>query len=102
MIRIRQIVLKYLVTIILIVPKKRTAILVNRLMVALKEALDKEGRNEMLKTTSSIGQFSSKNSKTYSMNEDDLRSMERRGQGGIGSQKARSYWRCYFNAVTCF
>ncbi|CAH1112177.1 unnamed protein product [Psylliodes chrysocephalus] len=83
----------------LIVPKKRTALLVNRLMVALKEAIDEEERS------SSLGQFPSKSSKIYPESEDDLRSsmdLQRRGHGNIGQQKGRNYWRCYFNAVTCF
>ncbi|XP_055707401.1 uncharacterized protein LOC129804271 [Phlebotomus papatasi] len=33
----------------------------------------------------------------------DLMDLERRGHGvALGPSKSRQYWRCYFNAVTCF
>ncbi|XP_056642628.1 uncharacterized protein LOC130898268 [Diorhabda carinulata] len=86
----------------LIVPKKRTAILMNRLMVALKEALENEGRKDTLRNGNNLDEFFSKTSMNYPMGEEDIRSMDRRGHGNMSTQKARSYWRCYFNAVTCF
>ncbi|CAG9861523.1 unnamed protein product [Phyllotreta striolata] len=76
----------------LIVPKKRTALLVNRLMVALKEAIDEDERSNGLKEYPSTPDA-------------DVRSsmdLQRRGHSAIGQQKGRNYWRCYFNAVTCF
>ncbi|XP_050298423.1 uncharacterized protein LOC126737533 [Anthonomus grandis grandis] len=80
-----------------IVPKKRTAMLVNRLMVALKDALEEDDRGRNGKPPGAYGNSIP----------EDVRSMDlqRRGhQSSItnGQNKARIYWRCYFNAVTCF
>ncbi|XP_019760349.1 uncharacterized protein LOC109537861 [Dendroctonus ponderosae] len=84
----------------MIVPKKRTALLVNRLMVALKDALEEEER-EKNPTISSV--FGSSGN-LYS---DDVRTMDLQRRGhqpslSNGQNKPRLYWRCYFNAVTCF
>ncbi|XP_030760543.1 uncharacterized protein LOC115885699 [Sitophilus oryzae] len=85
----------------MIVPKKRTALLVNTLMVALKDALEKEERERNSKL---LEKFGSLKGKIY--NSDDIRSMDlqRRGHQSItnGQVKGHNYWRCYFNAVTCF
>ncbi|XP_023011648.2 allatostatin double C isoform X1 [Leptinotarsa decemlineata] len=88
----------------LIVPKKRTAMLVNKLMVALKEAMEEDVREETFRNPNRLDGFSSRSSKHYLMSDDDVRSMDlqRRGHGGMGQQKGKNYWRCYFNAVTCF
>ncbi|KAJ8922901.1 hypothetical protein NQ315_001443 [Exocentrus adspersus] len=88
----------------MIVPKKRTALLVNRLMVALKEAMQDEEREEALKNNDSADKVASKSSRNYALSPQDIRSMDlqRRGHGNMGQQKGRIYWRCYFNAVTCF
>ncbi|XP_074037926.1 allatostatin double C isoform X2 [Leptinotarsa decemlineata] len=89
---------------LLIVPKKRTAMLVNKLMVALKEAMEEDVREETFRNPNRLDGFSSRSSKHYLMSDDDVRSMDlqRRGHGGMGQQKGKNYWRCYFNAVTCF
>ncbi|XP_018570793.1 uncharacterized protein LOC108910605 [Anoplophora glabripennis] len=88
----------------MIVPKKRTALLVNRLMVALKEAMQDEERQEALKNNDNLDRLSPRSNKNYALSPDEIRSMDlqRRGHGNIGQQKGRIYWRCYFNAVTCF
>ncbi|XP_011309550.1 uncharacterized protein AstCC [Fopius arisanus] len=81
------------------VATKRAALLLDRLMVALQKAVDEQG----------IGDSRG--------GRDILRSKSRLG-GTIGSQSGPSksgmdlqrrgpvngsvYWRCYFNAVTCF
>ncbi|KAJ8974017.1 hypothetical protein NQ317_006487 [Molorchus minor] len=87
----------------MIVPKKRTALLVNRLMVALKKAMEQDEKEDQLKRANSLNMFSRSN-KDYSLLSKDLRQMDlqRRGHGDVTQQKGRIYWRCYFNAVTCF
>ncbi|CAG9767195.1 unnamed protein product [Ceutorhynchus assimilis] len=83
-----------------IVPKKRTALLVNRLMVALKDALEEEDQERNGNVPPGIF-----NNQVYS---DDVRTMDLQRRGhqtsltNNGQNKARIYWRCYFNAVTCF
>ncbi|KAK9883716.1 hypothetical protein WA026_001903 [Henosepilachna vigintioctopunctata] len=87
-------------TIPMIVPKKRTAMLVDRLMVALKEAIDEE---EAQMANSIIDNPS--RTKPYALSPEDVRTMDlqRRGHGSLSTEsKVRPYWRCYFNAVTCF
>ncbi|XP_045476886.1 uncharacterized protein LOC123682357 [Harmonia axyridis] len=84
----------------MIVPKKRTAMLVDRLMVALKEAIDEE-EAQMANTIVEEPPLA----KSYVLSPDEIRTMDlqRRGHGGLPSEpKVRPYWRCYFNAVTCF
>ncbi|XP_017776392.1 PREDICTED: uncharacterized protein LOC108562531 isoform X2 [Nicrophorus vespilloides] len=72
----------------MIVPKKRAALLIDRLMVALQKAIEEEETSR---------------SKGYSARSEDAMNLQRRGHGSlIGQQKGRVYWRCYFNAVTCF
>ncbi|KAJ8965117.1 hypothetical protein NQ314_004342 [Rhamnusium bicolor] len=71
-------------------------------MVALKEAMQDDEREEALKNSNSLDRFSSRSNKNYPISSEDVRSMERRGHGNMGQQKGRIYWRCYFNAVTCF
>lgn len=83
----------------MIVPKKRAAMLIDRLMVALQKAIDEEEEEEAAREH----QLRTKN--MLLKPEDAVRSMDlqRRGHGsGPGQQKGRVYWRCYFNAVTCF
>ncbi|KAB0794214.1 hypothetical protein PPYR_13834 [Photinus pyralis] len=81
----------------MIVPKKRAALLLDRLMVALQKAIEEEEEPDNL-----LVQVPPRST----LRPDDVRSMDlqRRGhQGGLsGQQKGRVYWRCYFNAVTCF
>ncbi|XP_063916784.1 uncharacterized protein LOC135132588 [Zophobas morio] len=81
----------------MIVPKKRTALLVDRLMVALQQAIEEEeAANRVDGPPLTDG---------YSLSPEEVRKMDlqRRGHGSMGGQqKGRVYWRCYFNAVTCF
>ncbi|XP_060522686.1 uncharacterized protein LOC132699806 [Cylas formicarius] len=83
-----------------IVPKKRTALLVNRLMLALRDAMEAAERERG--TNFVDGYMANKKFLTA----DDVRSMDlqRRGHQSISNLqgKGRIYWRCYFNAVTCF
>ncbi|KDR09562.1 uncharacterized protein LOC110838631 isoform X2 [Zootermopsis nevadensis] len=64
-----------------VVVPKRTALLLDKIMVALQKAVE-DGKGDR--------NFAS----NVAENKMDL---QRRGQ-----QKGRVYWRCYFNAVTCF
>ncbi|VEN47422.1 unnamed protein product [Callosobruchus maculatus] len=86
----------------LIVPKKRTALLVNRLIVALKEAMRNPDRTS--KSLVNNDGLSYDAHKSYLISPEDVRSMDlqRRGHGAIGEERGRKLWRCYFNAVTCF
>ncbi|KAJ1527146.1 hypothetical protein ONE63_008679 [Megalurothrips usitatus] len=67
----------------MIVPRaaKRTAVMVDRLFGMLKNAVNGDVPSPGLKAIAP----------------DDRMDLQRRGQ-----QKGRVYWRCYFNAVTCF
>ncbi|KAF7263204.1 hypothetical protein GWI33_003505 [Rhynchophorus ferrugineus] len=84
----------------MVVPKKRTALLVNRLMVALKDALEEDERER----SKLLEKYGAVKGRLY--NSDDIRTMDlqRRGHQSIasGQNKGHVYWRCYFNAVTCF
>lgn len=74
----------------MIVPKKRAALLIDRLMVALQKAIEnEEGRGLGSRT------------KNYSLRSEDGMDLQRRGQS-VSDQKNGRYWRCYFNAVSCF
>ncbi|XP_022916974.2 uncharacterized protein [Onthophagus taurus] len=80
----------------MVVPRKRAALLVDRLMVALQKAIEEEDQRNIEAQRKHSG---------YGLRQDDVRSMDlqRRGHGGLtNQQKGRVYWRCYFNAVTCF
>ncbi|XP_069683387.1 uncharacterized protein AstCC isoform X2 [Periplaneta americana] len=64
-----------------VVVPKRTALLLDRIMVALQKAVEDE-----------------KGARAFpDQLADSKMDLQRRGQ-----QKGRVYWRCYFNAVTCF
>ncbi|CAH1376886.1 hypothetical protein MTP99_018301 [Tenebrio molitor] len=81
----------------MIVPKKRTALLVDRLMVALQQAIEEEEAANRVDGPPLTDSFS--------LSPEEVRKMDlqRRGHGSMsGQQKGRVYWRCYFNAVTCF
>lgn len=64
-----------------VVVPKRAALLLDRIMVALQKSLDEDNIS---------------NTRGY-MPEALAMSPQRRNQ-----QKGRTYWRCYFNAVSCF
>nr|QQW38903.1 allatostatin CC (AST-CC) precursor [Lygus hesperus] len=67
-----------------VVVPKRAALLLDRLMVALEKAVESEAAEKGM--TNRIPQDD-----TWKMD------LQRRGQ-----KNGRTYWRCYFNAVTCF
>nr|KAF7423726.1 hypothetical protein H0235_009009 [Vespula pensylvanica] len=75
-----------------IVVPKRAALLFDQLMIALQKVVD-QGRAEKALTRSAspnqVANSPSGNGQTMDL--------QRRGQA-----KGRVYWRCYFNAVTCF
>ncbi|XKL66214.1 hypothetical protein PGB90_009634 [Kerria lacca] len=63
-----------------ITPNKRAALLLDRIMVALQKAVDDDKDLKLKTYYPELGT-----------------SLQRRGQ-----EKGKVYWRCYFNAVTCF
>nr|CAD7430320.1 unnamed protein product [Timema monikensis] len=64
-----------------VVVPKRTALLLDKIMVALQKAVDEDSSVAAIPPNMP----------------DSTMDLQRRGQ-----QKGRVYWRCYFNAVTCF
>nr|QHB80528.1 allatostatin CC [Carabus violaceus] len=85
-----------------VVVPKRAALLLDRLMVALKNAMEDEDGQEVTADERS-GRANPKPRSLPVSQEDNTMGMQRRGHGSIGGQhKGRVYWRCYFNAVTCF
>ncbi|XP_073971019.1 allatostatin double C isoform X1 [Rhodnius prolixus] len=66
-----------------VVVPKRAALLLDRIMVALQKAVDEENSVKSTKNRIPI---------------EETMDLQRRGQQKGG----RIYWRCYFNAVTCF
>ncbi|XP_017879988.1 uncharacterized protein LOC108624897 [Ceratina calcarata] len=87
-----------------VVVPKRAALLFDQLMVALQKVVDNQARGEFggadrTYERSSTGQLPAVNSQIGpSADEQTLKmDLQRRGQA-----KGRVYWRCYFNAVTCF
>ncbi|XP_053998922.1 uncharacterized protein LOC128887253 isoform X2 [Hylaeus anthracinus] len=86
-----------------VVVPKRAALLLDRLMVALQKVVDNQDRGE-LGSVRSFGRSSgphlpsSDSQIVPSADEETVKmDLQRRGQS-----KGRVYWRCYFNAVTCF
>ncbi|XP_017764793.1 PREDICTED: uncharacterized protein LOC108554134 [Eufriesea mexicana] len=86
-----------------VVMPKRAALLFDQIMVALQKVVDNQGREELggsrTFTRSSGAHLPSGNSQIVpSADEQTVKmDLQRRGQA-----KGRVYWRCYFNAVTCF
>ncbi|CAK9798737.1 hypothetical protein ANTQUA_LOCUS1712 [Anthophora quadrimaculata] len=86
-----------------VVVPKRAALLFDQLMVALQKVVDNQGRGEMggsrAFARSSGPHLPIGNSQIVpSADEQTVKmDLQRRGQA-----KGRVYWRCYFNAVTCF
>ncbi|KOX79319.1 hypothetical protein WN51_09121 [Melipona quadrifasciata] len=92
---------KFYIFITVVVPK-RAALLFDQLMVALQKVVDNQGRGELgggsrTFTRSSGSHLSSGNSQVIPSADEQTMDLQRRGQA-----KGRVYWRCYFNAVTCF
>ncbi|XP_066595032.1 uncharacterized protein [Prorops nasuta] len=68
---------------------KRAALLLDRLMVELQKAVDGNDKN-----------LNSRRPSTLSLGSNEAsfpKDLQRRGQ-----PKNKNYWRCYFNAVSCF
>ncbi|XP_014231759.1 uncharacterized protein LOC106655734 [Trichogramma pretiosum] len=79
---------------------KRAALLLDKLLVALQKAVDKdeigkEGSKSYARMQSDFPDFPE--SQKFLLADDKTMDLQRRGQA-----KGRVYWRCYFNAVTCF
>ncbi|XP_014468053.1 PREDICTED: uncharacterized protein LOC106741010 isoform X2 [Dinoponera quadriceps] len=75
-----------------VVMPKRAALLFDQLMVALQKVVDNQG-----KSTVGGAPFAADLETAPVMEKDQTMDLQRRGQG-----KSQVYWRCYFNAVTCF
>ncbi|XP_033198007.1 uncharacterized protein LOC117160972 isoform X1 [Bombus vancouverensis nearcticus] len=85
-----------------VVVPKRAALLFDQLMVALQKVVDNQNRGEFGGRTlprSSGPHLPVGNSQNIPATDEQTVKMDlqRRGQA-----KGRVYWRCYFNAVTCF
>ncbi|XP_014598672.1 PREDICTED: uncharacterized protein LOC106784069 [Polistes canadensis] len=80
-----------------VVPK-RAALLFDQLMIALQKVVDNQGRQNIgnSKSLPRAVPLQVGNSQIESSDE-QMMDLKRRGQA-----KSRVYWRCYFNAVTCF
>ncbi|XP_076375150.1 uncharacterized protein LOC117229961 isoform X1 [Megalopta genalis] len=88
-----------------VVVPKRAALLLDQLMVALQKAVDNQSKGELGASRSSSyarspgPHITAGESQIVSTGDEQTVKMDlqRRGQS-----KGRVYWRCYFNAVTCF
>nr|XP_031835452.1 uncharacterized protein LOC116428219 [Nomia melanderi] len=86
-----------------VVVPKRAALLFDQLMVALQKVVDNQNRGELggsrTFTRSSGSHMPAGETQIVPSGDDQTVKMDlqRRGQS-----KERVYWRCYFNAVTCF
>lgn len=82
-----------------VVVPKRAALLLDQLMVALQKVVDNQGKGVIgsrgISSKSSAPRFIA-NSEIPGT-DDQTMDLQRRGQA-----KGQVYWRCYFNAVTCF
>ncbi|CAL1688265.1 unnamed protein product [Lasius platythorax] len=81
-----------------VVVPKRAALLLDQLMVALQKVVDNPGKGVI----GSRGISKSSTPRFIANSEipgtdDQTMDLQRRGQ-----PKGQVYWRCYFNAVTCF
>ncbi|XP_020293377.1 uncharacterized protein LOC109859488 [Pseudomyrmex gracilis] len=81
-----------------IVVPKRAALLFDQLMVALQKVVDNQAKSAVGRGVSrSAAPVLSASPEIVSATEDHAMDLQRRGQS-----KGQVYWRCYFNAVTCF
>ncbi|XP_003399426.1 uncharacterized protein LOC126917159 isoform X3 [Bombus affinis] len=83
-----------------VVVPKRAALLFDQLMVALQKVVDNQNRGELGGRTlpgPSGPHLPVGNSQKIPSTDEQTMDLQRRGQA-----KGRVYWRCYFNAVTCF
>ncbi|XP_024939724.1 uncharacterized protein LOC107266579 [Cephus cinctus] len=83
-----------------VVVPKRAALLLDRLMVALQKAVDNQGLGggeDVRSLTRSAPRHPVASSQIVPAADEQTMDLQRRGQA-----KGRVYWRCYFNAVTCF
>ncbi|XP_003426067.1 uncharacterized protein LOC100680495 [Nasonia vitripennis] len=79
---------------------KRAALLLDRLLVALQKAVENDdvGKENSNSYVRSLPNFSDMpDSQRMQLSNEKTMDLQRRGQA-----KGRVYWRCYFNAVTCF
>ncbi|XP_032517553.1 uncharacterized protein LOC116770259 [Danaus plexippus] len=80
----------------IIVPQKRAALVLDRLLIALQKALHDEAVGQRLETDREGPRTAPLRIANFDNN--DVSGLQRRGQGtGRGR-----VLRCYFNAITCF
>lgn len=82
-----------------VVPK-RAALLFDQLMVALQKVVDNQGKGSIGSKGISklpVHRFQAANSEIVPVADEQTMDLQRRGQA-----KSELYWRCYFNAITCF
>ncbi|XP_043462348.1 uncharacterized protein LOC122498603 [Leptopilina heterotoma] len=81
--------------------QKRAALLLDRLMIALQKAIENEdsvgGGSSGKYYVKSGNQLRESTRQNIPLTDEKTMDLQRRGQA-----KGRVYWRCYFNAVTCF
>lgn len=85
-----------------VVVPKRAALLFDRLMVALQKVVDNQNKGELdgSRPFARSPHLPIENSQIIPSTDEQQTikmDLQRRGQA-----KGRVYWRCYFNAVTCF
>ncbi|KAG7205216.1 hypothetical protein KM043_018301 [Ampulex compressa] len=81
-----------------VVVSKRAALLLDRLLVALQNVVNKQSKDLGLEDVAiPDDDISAASSKSVPSADEQTMDLQRRGQ-----VKGRVYWRCYFNAVTCF
>ncbi|XP_060803444.1 uncharacterized protein LOC106132079 isoform X2 [Amyelois transitella] len=79
----------------IIVPQKRAALVLDRLLIALQKALHEDSQQ---KAAPSREWPRTEPLRINMDNDGDMSGLQRRGQGGGRGRVLR----CYFNAVTCF
>ncbi|XP_029156355.1 uncharacterized protein LOC114929111 isoform X2 [Nylanderia fulva] len=87
-----------------VVVPKRAALLLDQLMVALQKVVDNQGKSTVGESRG-MSRGMSRGTKVSAprfianteIADDQTMDLQRRGQA-----KGQVYWRCYFNAVTCF
>ncbi|XP_044730404.1 uncharacterized protein LOC123293597 [Chrysoperla carnea] len=91
----------------MVVPK-RAALLLDRMMVAIQKAMEDEKSAQRSSGGNRWVSSDDSNSNPWNATKSTEHQMELQRRGHESSSvdgqhhKGRTYWRCYFNAVTCF
>ncbi|XP_047533443.1 uncharacterized protein LOC125068389 [Vanessa atalanta] len=78
------------------IPRKRAALVLDRLLIALQKALHEESVNQRLASDREGPRTAPLRLANFDTN--DMTGLQRRGQGTTRGRVLR----CYFNAITCF